>query len=90
MVEWFDRQNFRRTNMIAFIGSTDVSIVLSVFFGLCFYFAPTLVASCAKSRHVIAIAVFNFFLGWTVLCWILALVWACMAYGDPPETDFEV
>ena len=39
------------------------------------YFIPTLVG--AKKRNVSAIFVLNLFLGWTVVGWVVALVWAC-------------
>lgn len=38
------------------------------------YFAPTIIGS--RKKNAIAIFVFNALLGWTILGWILALVWA--------------
>lgn len=43
------------------------------------YFAPSLIADGRKHKSVGGIAVVNFFLGWTVLGWIVALAWA---YAD--------
>lgn len=40
------------------------------------YFLPTLIASHAKKRNTTAIALLNIFLGWSILGWIIALVWA--------------
>lgn len=40
------------------------------------YFAPALVAERRKHRQVAAITVLNLFLGWTVIGWVVALVWA--------------
>jgi len=47
------------------------------------YFLPTIVARGREHRQMIAIAVLNALLGWTVLGWVVALVWACMAQPEP-------
>ncbi len=41
------------------------------------YFLPWIVASRRTHHQRKAIAMLNFLLGWTVLGWIIALVWAC-------------
>jgi uncharacterized membrane protein len=40
------------------------------------YFTPALVARRRHSRNTLAIFVLNLFLGWTLLGWVIALVWA--------------
>jgi hypothetical protein len=40
------------------------------------YFLPCIVAAYRKKRNTVAIAVLNLFLGWTVIGWVVALVWA--------------
>lgn len=40
------------------------------------YFIPTMVAVNRKHLSTGAICMFNLFLGWTFLGWVLALVWA--------------
>lgn len=47
-----------------------------LFLILMIYFAPTIVASQKSHRNTTAILVLNFLLGWTLLGWALALVWA--------------
>ena len=42
---------------------------------LSIYFLPTIIGSNKKNR--LAIFVLNLLLGWTVIGWIIALVWAC-------------
>jgi hypothetical protein len=42
--------------------------------GIIIYFIPALVGS--KKQNSTAIFALNFFLGWTVVGWIMALVWA--------------
>ena len=43
------------------------------------YFFPTIVACLRDHHRLSAIAALNFFLGWTFLGWVAALVWACTA-----------
>lgn len=40
------------------------------------YFAPSLVALFGKRKNVNAITLVNLFFGWTVIGWIVALIWA--------------
>lgn len=49
-----------------------------LFFLFCFVipFLPTIVAALRHSEHLLAIFLINFFLGWTVIGWIVALIWA--------------
>jgi hypothetical protein len=50
-------------------------------FGLIFligvYFLPTIVAVTRKVTNQGSVAVINFFLGWTLLGWVVALAMAC-------------
>jgi hypothetical protein len=52
-----------------------VWIVFVIAVGLFLYFVPSMVG--LRKTDAVAIFVFNFFLGWTFLGWVLALVWAC-------------
>ena len=45
------------------------------------YFLPTILAH--NKRNVLGIFLVNFFFGWTVVGWILAMVWACTADVHP-------
>lgn len=54
--------------------------------GTALYFAPTIVAVARHSRRPVAIFFFNLFLGWTIIGWAIALVWALRtepAYAYP-------
>lgn len=57
------------------------------FFGFGFptllYFLPSIVALAKSKRDLLAIFLLNFFLGWTMIGWIVALVWA--AKNDVPR-----
>ncbi|MGA7219979.1 MAG: superinfection immunity protein [Candidatus Sulfotelmatobacter sp.] len=45
-------------------------------FGFVMYFLPSIIALARSKRDITAIVLLNFFLGWTVIGWIVALVWA--------------
>ena len=45
-------------------------------FGFVMYFLPTIIAFARSKRDTGAILLLNFFLGWSVIGWIVALVWA--------------
>lgn len=55
------------------------SLGMGALFGLviiCLYFLPAGQAYSRKHRNASAIFVLNFFLGWTLIGWVAALVWA--------------
>ena len=56
------------------------------FFGLStvMYFLPSIIALARSKRDLLAIFLLNLFLGWSVIGWIVALVWA--AKSDVPTT----
>ena len=45
-------------------------------FGFLIYFLPTIVALVRHKRNTLSIFLLNLFLGWTLIGWIVALVWA--------------
>jgi hypothetical protein len=51
-------------------------------FGFVMYFLPTIIALIRSKRDITAILLLNLFLGWTVIGWVVALVWA--AKHDAP------
>ena len=63
----------------------DVVIGLVVFAVLlALYFLPTIVAVARHKRNVVAIGALNFLLGWTLIAWIAALIWALMDDASAP------
>jgi len=42
------------------------------------YFLPTLIAFLRQHRNKLAIFLLNLLLGWTVLGWVVSLVWSVM------------
>jgi len=55
-----------------------LSMFFFPFFGIGFvmYFLPTIIAFARNKRDTTAILLLNLFLGWSVIGWIIALVWA--------------
>ena len=45
-------------------------------FGFVMYFLPSIIALARSKRDITAIVLLNFFLGWTMIGWVVALVWA--------------
>ena len=43
-----------------------------------FYFLPTLIAFLRQHKNKPAIFLLNLLLGWTVLGWVVSLVWSAM------------
>jgi Superinfection immunity protein len=48
------------------------------FFGVGFvmYFLPSIIALARSKRDILAIILLNFFLGWTMIGWVVALIWS--------------
>jgi Superinfection immunity protein len=45
-------------------------------FGFLMYFLPSIIALARNKRDITAIFLLNLFLGWSIIGWIVALVWA--------------
>jgi hypothetical protein len=63
------------------IGATELLVVAIPFLAL--YFLPSLIALSRKKTNRTAIILLNFFLGWTFIGWIAALVWAFTTNKEP-------
>jgi len=60
-------------------GTNDIAKVAAVIFFpsvIALYFSPTIVAFNRGHQNRTPIALLNFFLGWTFLGWVGALIWA--------------
>ena len=53
-----------------------VTMIVSIAFLFGIYFTPTIIAVTKRHKHIGAIFLLNFFLGWSFLGWVGALVWA--------------
>ena len=54
-------------------GAAEIAGVIAI--GI--YFLPTIVAVARKVTNQGSVAVINFFLGWTLIGWVVALAMAC-------------
>ena len=62
-----------------------VLVVLVV--GGALYFLPSIITINRDHRHWLAIQILNLLLGWTVVGWVIALVWSLM---DQPTQKPEI
>jgi len=53
-------------------------------FGFIFYFLPSIIALARSKRNTLSIFLLNCFLGWTLVGWVVALVWAAKADDPTP------
>ena len=63
---------------------TDQAVILIASFWLV-YFLPTVFAMARRHRSVLAIALLNTVLGWTLVGWIASMVWT-LFFGRRPVT----
>jgi len=54
-----------------------------ILFLILLYWLPTLIAIVRQTHSALGVAMINFFLGWTVIGWFLALFWALAAHSGP-------
>jgi hypothetical protein len=52
--------------------------LLGLISGAALYFIPTMVAFYRNHTNCVAIFILNLLLGWTLLGWAGALIWACI------------
>ncbi len=55
------------------LGLLEILLVVLIFG---FYFLPTLIAFLKQHKNKLAIFLLNLLLGWTVLGWVVSLVWS--------------
>lgn len=48
------------------------------------YFLPSIIAGMKKRKNSVDILILNTFLGWTILGWIIALIWALLGKSALP------
>jgi hypothetical protein len=58
------------------------------------HFLPTIVALLRNSRHTLAIFFVNLLLGWTIVGWVVAMVWAATSepkwrYGYARQSGYQ-
>jgi hypothetical protein len=64
--------------------------MFSLFFGtvllllLGIHFLPSFVAFIREQRHAVLILVLNIFFGWTIIGWLVLLIWAAVGEEKGP------
>jgi hypothetical protein len=54
--------------------------------GFFVYFLPSFIAYNRDHKNKVAIAILNLFFGWTLIGWVGALIWSCLAdAGQRPD-----
>lgn len=69
--------------------SLGLSMILgtaSLIFVVAMYFLPTILAVSRHHRQAAAISALNVLLGWTMIGWVVALVWA-LVYAPSPSAS---
>jgi len=59
-----------------------------ILLGIALYFAPTILAAIRKKKNGASIFIVNFFFGWTLIGWVVALAWA-FAYEEAQKRKIE-
>jgi hypothetical protein len=66
-------------NASGYFGISFAGFLLMIGLAIVVYFIPVMIAAARKHRKTTSIFLVNLFLGWSVLGWIFALVWALRA-----------
>ena len=64
--------------ILAFLGLLGLLVLIPS------YMLPTLIANSRSAKYFAGIAILNIFLGWTLLGWVGALIWAVSSPGASP------
>ena len=51
--------------------------IIAIFIGIIIHFVPTIIAFNRKAASRWVIFLVNLFVGWTVVVWLVTLIWAC-------------
>lgn len=61
--------------------------IILILFCFALYFLPTIIGW--EKNNVIAIFVLNLLLGWTLIGWLIALIWACCKDNEIPQININ-
>jgi hypothetical protein len=67
---------------------TELTILFWLFV-LALYCAPLMLAGHRHHPQVNAIGILTILFGWTVIAWIIGLVWACTAIPAPQQSSTQ-
>ena len=59
------------------MGIIGILLMIAIFLGgAAVYFIPTFIAIARRQRNTLSIFILNLLLGWSVIGWVISLVWA--------------
>lgn len=61
-------------------------LILLFIVGFVIYFLPSIIAAQSKKTNANAVCILNIFLGWTLVGWVVALIWASTGEGGERKT----
>ncbi len=64
-----------------------VGVIVLVVLVVALYLLPSLIATSRQKRNAGAIFLLNLLLGWTVLGWVIALVWSALHEEKRAEAE---
>ena len=67
------------------MGYFGLSEILVVLFILSLYFIPIFIAIFKKKANLVPVFLINFLFGWTLVGWVVSLIWACKNDTVPIE-----
>lgn len=68
----------------------SLSVLLAAFFLLVVYLIPTIIAFARGHASKWGIGVLNIVLGWSLVFWVIALIWALSNKGQNQVTNVTV
>lgn len=68
----------------------DAVLVIAAILGVVFYLLPSLLAWSLNSKNLPWMALVNVILGWTIIGWMIVLVWALFSARNPEFDDIAL
>lgn len=73
--------------MEGFIAFLIILVIIAIGVGI--YFLPSIIGFVRNKDNKIAILLLNFFLGWSLVGWVVALVWAASKDSTPQQVVIQ-
>ncbi len=67
------------------LSEQDTVLVVMFIAGVVFYFIPSIIALLRMKKNLIAIIALNLFLGWSIIGWVVSLVWSLSSDAKPAK-----
>jgi hypothetical protein len=67
-----------------------IFLILIFLIGAAIYFIPSIIALLQRKRNLVAIMALNLLLGWSLIGWVVSLVWALTKDPEAPANQANV